>query len=748
MMSETITHRETRRAMPYLAVSQIAWQHVGLLLTLAVAAVLNGWQLAKEGYANAYYAAAVRSMMQSWHNFFFVSFDPGGFVTVDKPPLGFWVQTASAKLFGFHGWSILLPQAIAGVLSVAVLYHLVRRVFDPTAGLVAAFALAVTPISVVTNRNNTIDSLLVLTVLLATWAMGKATETGQLRWLLASMTLVGLGFNIKMLQAYLVLPALVLVYLLGVRHGGKKRIGHLAIATVVLLAVSLSWATAVDLTPASQRPYVGSTTNNSELSLALGYNGLQRLLGHSGGGSGAPTNRVDDGSTTDAPTTPPQAAGNDGAFPVGLGAGGPGGNGGPGGIGENGAKGVLRLFDQQLGGQIAWLLPLALIGLGAAGWQRAASRARRHDALAAGVAGSPPLPVPTRVFARITLFARGPLDRREQAVALWGTWTLTMAAFFSVAGFFHRYYLSMLAPGIAALVGIGVAALWRAYGNRQPLGWLLPVALVGTATVQAKILAGYPTYARWMTPLVLGVGIVAALALVLARVRTTETRQRLAVAAATAGLCALLVAPTVWAGASVRDANGGGIPSAGPQTPGMGFPGGAPGGMPPTDGATGNQSNATGSASATTTVRPQDDGGQPFNSGGQVNSSLLAYLTANRGNAKFLVAVPSSQSADSIIIQTGEPVMAMGGFTGSDPILTTTRVAQLVNDGTVRYFLLGGAGPGGGASSVTQWVTSSCTAVPSSAYQSSTGTTSAATGGGFSFGGAQTLYDCRVAATG
>src|SRR5436309_374347 len=190
MISETMTRSGMQRVLPRLAAPRVAWQHLGLGLVLLLSACLNCWNLAKEGYANSYYAAAVKSMLGSWHNFFFVSFDPGGFVTIDKPPLGFWIQTASARLFGFQGWSLLLPQAIAGVLAVAVLFVLVRRVFGPVAGLVASLALAVTPISVGTNRNNTIDSLLVLTVLLATWAVLKATECGRLSFLLLGMALV------------------------------------------------------------------------------------------------------------------------------------------------------------------------------------------------------------------------------------------------------------------------------------------------------------------------------------------------------------------------------------------------------------------------------------------------------------------------------------------------------------------------------------------------------------------------------
>ncbi len=282
----------SRASLARLSTDILTWPRLALGAILALAAGLNLWAINTLGYSNSYYAAAVRSMLQSWHNFFFVSFDPGGFVTIDKPPLGFWIETASAKLFGFSGVSLILPEALAGVLSAAVLYRLVARAWGRGAGLLAALFLALTPISVVTARNNTIDSLLVLTVLLAAWAVARAAESGRLRWLLLGAVLVGLGFNIKMLEAYLVVPALGLMYLLGARTRWYKRLGHLALAAVVLLVVSLSWAVAVDLTPASARPYVGSSGNNSELNLALGYNGLQRLTGGlfgRGGGGGAPT---------------------------------------------------------------------------------------------------------------------------------------------------------------------------------------------------------------------------------------------------------------------------------------------------------------------------------------------------------------------------------------------------------------------------------------------------------------------------
>ena len=262
-----------------------AWHQLALGGITIISIFMNFFQLGQNGFGS-YYPAAVRSMMDNWHNFFFAAYDPGGFVTIDKPPVGFWLDVASARLFGFTSFSILLPQALAGVLSVLLLYYLVRRHFGVAAGLLAALALALSPISVVTNRNITIDSTLALTLLVGAWAVLRAAETGRLRWLLLSAAIVGIGFNIKMLEAYLVVPAFGLLYLLAAPRSLWKRIGHLALAGMLLLVISLSWVVAVDLTPASQRPYVGSTQDNSELSLAIGYNGIERLLGSFGRGFG------------------------------------------------------------------------------------------------------------------------------------------------------------------------------------------------------------------------------------------------------------------------------------------------------------------------------------------------------------------------------------------------------------------------------------------------------------------------------
>ncbi len=671
---------------------------LGLILVLA--AFCNFYELQREGFANLYYSAAVRSMLESWHNFFFVSFDPGGFVTVDKPPLGFWIETASAKLLGYSGFSILLPEALAGIASVGVLYVLVRRLFGVEAGLLSALFLAITPVSVVTNRNNTIDSLLVLTVLLAAYVVSRAVEQGSLRWMLLCALLVGLGFNIKMLEAYLVVPAFALTYLLAAPVSWWKRLWHLVAASGVLLVVSLSWIVAVDWTPASARPYVGSSGSNSELALALGYNGIERLLGtvfRIG-------TQVSNGTAS-------------------IGTNGPGG---PGGSSENGAQGIFRLLNAQLGGQASWLLALGLVGAFAMGW---GFRPRGW----------------LRVWPlRAQEWRVAHLTTQQAALVLWGTWTLTMAVFFSIAGFFHRYYLSMLAPGIAALAGIGLVLLWRDYRNATQRDWhgfLLPVALVMTAFTQAVILADYSGWNSWMTPLIVGGSLIVAGALVAIRVANNRGLKlegllpagvaRLVytpIIAVALGVGLLLVGPATWTGVSLASGNSGTLPAAGPTATTAqvgGFSGGFTGGAPVFQGSRpegfGNF-GPSGGFGGTGTV-PGGFGGTratPNGSGGnaaglQVNSTLLSYLEAHQGSAKYLFATMSSMTAAPYIIETGKAVMALGGFSGSDQILTVSQLQALIRGGQVHYFVLsGGFGGVGGVSgnlALVSWVESHGTTI-------------------------------------
>jgi len=654
---------------------------------LLISVVMNFYQLGKNGFGS-YYPAAIRSMLDNWHNFFFVAYDPGGFVSIDKPPVGFWLEAASAKIFGFNSVSILLPQALAGVLSVWLLYYLVRRHFGVIAGLLAALALALNPISILTNRNVTIDSTLTLVLLLGAWTVLKAAETGRLRWLLLTAFIVGIGFNIKTLEAYVVVPAYGLLYLLAAPHRLRKRIGHLALAGVLLLAISLSWVVAVDLTPASQRPYVGSTQDNSELSLALGYNGIQRLLGSFGGfGGGSSANRAPNGTPPSGNTgrtgtsSTPGNGGSTNTGGIGAGqqrpSGGSGGGGGAGGLFDIGTPGPLRLFTQPLAGQIAWLLPFALLGAVALAWQR---RPRLQS------------------------------DRKQQSLVLWGMWLLTMGIFFSVATFFHQYYFTVMAPAIAALFGIGVVTMWQDYRRGGWRGWLLPIALVATVAEQVYILSQYPTWGQRLIPPLVVLGVIAVGALLIARIaprlHLRAPGRRFLVPALTAGVLVLLLAPTAWAAIPILTSTQADTLVAGPTQ--------------------------------TTSFGGNVGGGQSANASS--DAALIRYLEANQGTAKYLVAVLNSKGADAIILATNKPVMTLGGFSGTDPILTTSQLAALVKSGQVKYFLIngsGGGGAGGGSqSALITWITQNCKVVPSSQLQSSS--TSSSSGG---FGGAEQLYE-------
>ena len=258
-------------------------RHAALGAVLALSAVLNTWSLAQNGYANTFYSAAVKSMLGSLHNFLFVSFDPGGLVTIDKPPLAVWVQAASARLFGLSPLSLLLPEAIISVISVAVLYRVIARRLGAAAGLLSALALAVFPAFVAVSRDNGVDPLLILLMILACGAALNAIDSGRLRWLLCCAVLVGLAFNTKTLAAYLVVPGIAFAYIVCAPPSLPRRAAHLLLAGLVMVLVSFSWIALVELTPASQRPFVGSSTNNTELGLTFDYNGFGRVEGEVGG---------------------------------------------------------------------------------------------------------------------------------------------------------------------------------------------------------------------------------------------------------------------------------------------------------------------------------------------------------------------------------------------------------------------------------------------------------------------------------
>ena len=589
-----------------------SWAGIGAIALLAL--VLLTWGLSRNGMGNAYYAAAVKSGTVSWKAFFFGSLDPGSYITVDKPPVALWVQGLSARLLGFSSWSILLPQALAGTASVLIIYRLVRRWQGDVAALLAALALTLTPVAVVMFRFNNPDAILTFLLLAAAWALNAALAKGSVWRLVGCGVLIGFAFLTKMLEALVVLPAFVLVYLVGGPPRLGRRLLHIAAAGGALVVACAWWLLIVGLWPSASRPYVGGTLDNSVLGLVF-----SRTAGYISAGNGSP----DLSGPAGVPTF-------------------------------SGAPGLLRIFNAQLGGQIAWLLPLAVVGLGAGLWMT--RRAPRTD-------------------------------RSRNGYLLWGVWMLLYLAVFSMAkGVLHPYYTVVLAPPIAALAGAGSVAMWRIGRAQRYLSWLLPVAVLGTAVLSAVLLHRTRGYVPGLAPTLVAAGVVAAIAIGLAVSRLVTGRALVTGAVILATACAL-AGPAAYSLSRISRSVTGLFAAAGPVS------------APPTMGGAG--------AAQSGDMLPADP-------------ALLRYLQSNRSGARCLVAVEGAQPAESIIIATGQPVMALRGFSGSDPWPTLSQFESFVRDGEVRFALIDGgrdsipaglqaASPDGGIDAtykdIQQWVT-------------------------------------------
>lgn len=503
-------------------------RYVALAGILALSAVLNTHRLVQNGYANTFYSAGVKSMLRSWHNFVFVSFDPGGLVTIDKPPLGVWVQAASAQLFGFSPLSLLLPEAIISTIAVAVLYRVLSRRLGAAAGLAGALALAVSPSFVAVSRDNGVDPLLILLMLLACGAALNAIEDGRWRWLLACALLVGLAFNTKTLAAYLVVPGIALAYLVCAPGSWLRRGGMLLVAGVLMGIGSFSWIAVVELTPASQRPFVGSSTDNTELGLTFNYNGLGRVEGESGGpgqvpvGEGARVPPAPHHALTSRAGVHPKPKRVPARRPPPLVL--------PNGrlrnpIAFGGATSPLRLFESRLADQGAWMLPFALLGL-----------------LAFGLL--------------VLIGERTRRDRRLATLIVLGGWLLAEVAILSFSnGIVHPYYISAVGPGAAAMIGAGVVAFVQFARRRDWRVVLLPCAVIATIAAQLSILS-YQHYMRWFVPVLIGGAAIALCAMAV---------RRLAAPAMALLLCLLLVAPTAYASTTWLAHVQGTFPAAGPH---------------------------------------------------------------------------------------------------------------------------------------------------------------------------------------
>ncbi|WP_215909860.1 ArnT family glycosyltransferase [Streptacidiphilus fuscans] len=755
-----------RRAFWQSPEGQPGYARPALLGIAAVAALLFVWGINNAAF-HTFYANAARSGSESWKAFIFGSFDPASTITLDKLPGFVWPQALSARIFGFHAWSVALPQAIEGVLAVLVLYKAVQRWAGANAALLACGLFTLTPVIAGLFRTSVEDPAFTLLLICAAEAAQRAAQTGRLRTLLMSGVWVGLAFQTKMLESWAVLPALAVIYLVSAPSTLRRRIGHVALAGVVTVAVSASWILLVTVTPAKDRPYVDGTTNNSAFSMVVGYNFLNRFssVGMSASDSGSVQGGMFGGGKDGARghglgggAGSTRAGAHSGTTGAGTGAGAAGTTGASGTSGTSGTtsakvmasaamalgngsagSGWGKMFGSAITSQTGWLYPLAALSL---------------------------------VFGLVWSRRRPRTDKLRAGFLMWGTW---LAMFFlafsagSVGG--HSYYMGVIATPLAALSGVGLVQLWRGYRAGGRRVWALPVAIVSTVAYAVVLSQPYPTFRSWALWLAVAGGVVA-LALLYAAKLPRFSGRRIAVAGLVAGLVAVVATPAAWA-TSVLGGSGSGMAgqmgTVGPASS-QGFGGGAAafggghhegfaggegsggsggfGGFG--GGGFGDRSGRGGSGRAG--MAGGGAGGGFGSSSGSLTAQqqqLFDYVSAHADGARYLMATTSWSTASPYILATGKEVLPMGGFSGDAPSPSLAQFQQLVSSGQLHYVLLGGGGMGGfggggGSTSPTtavqNWVRQSCTVVPAGDYGGTTSTTrstsatGAATGAGASAG--------------
>lgn len=597
-----------------------------LLLILLLAAGLRFYRLGAYGYGNNYYAAAVESMTQSWHNFFYVAAEPGGSVMVDKPPLGLWIQTVSALVFGVNGFAVALPSALAGVFCVFLSYRILKEPFGEYAGLSAAFVLAVLPVVVAVDRTNLLDSMVVCASLCAVFLMLKAVRKRQWGWLCLSFFVVALGFNIKMLQAFLVLPALGIVYFFAAKYRWWEKVLHLSLATAILLAVSFSWIVIVDLTSEENRPYASSTESNSMMELVFGHNGLNRLLSFRDQiklgmaeiqqrPDSRPTGPQQDQNPSQAPQQwKPPAGQQDGVLPEaypylgGMLSDGAGGRKND----EIGEAFWLRLFHQPLATDIAWVLPVGIVLM---------------------------------VVSFLVIGFKGEYFLQRTFLSVFSIWLLIELIFFSIADFFHAYYLIMLGVPLAAVIGIG---FWALNKLRLEKPWMafatVTFLLAGATTYQLSLLNLSNELATAQIIILMICVFFAAFFLMLSIVQ--EKPQNWGVTLGVS-LVAFLIVPFIWSMIGVWGEN-------------------------PI-----RKINYTGAQSYISISYG--------NLLSEPQQKLLDFLIENSKEGQSIGIVNTSSQAAPFVLVSGRGVFTTGGFTGGDPVVSDKEIIEMLRSGEIFF---------------------------------------------------------------
>ncbi len=667
-----------------------AWVRPTLLALLASTTVLYLWGLSASGWGNTFYAASVQAGAKSWKAFFYGSSDSSNFITVDKMPASLWPAMLSARIFGVSSWSVLAPQAVEGVAAVGVLYLAVRRWFGAAAGLIAGAVFATTPVATLMFRFNNPDASLVLCLVLAAYWLTRAIEDGRARWVVLVGVALGFAFLAKELQAFLAIPGFAIAYLVAAPGTLIRRARQGIVMAISMVAGAGWWIAIVVLTPAANRPYIGGSTNNTFWDVLFGYNGFGRLTGNEAGSVGA------------AP-------------------------GGAGTTGMWGKTGWTRMFNSAFGGEASWLLPAALALL---------------------------------VIGLVITVRRARTDRTRAALIVWGGWLLVTGIAFSLGkGIIHEYYAVALAPAIGAIVGIGATTLWKV--RRE---WWARSAMIATLGLTVwwvlRLLDRSPKWHPQLSDALIAAAIVVAIGIVVASARR-------AVMASVAILAVIvgLAAPAASSVTTARAVHNGPLPTSGPATSGGrsgpggfgpgrfggrltakqitalrkqfqgaggagggAFPGGPPGGFPGgfPGGPPGGLPGGTGSAQGATPVGgafPRGAGGVPgAGRGGGIFGSptpgkaLTTLLeNARTGGYRWAAATIGATNGAGFQLASGQPIMAIGGFNGSDPTPTPAKFKQYVAAGKVHYFISSNFGlPGGGqtgtGTTISQWVQSHFTA--------------------------------------
>ncbi|GAA1456483.1 ArnT family glycosyltransferase [Williamsia maris] len=622
---------------------------VAFVALLVGTAVLYLWNLGINRYANDFYAAAEQAGSQSWKAWFFGASDAGNSITVDKPPVSLWISGIAVRVFGLNSWSILVPQALMGVASVALVYLIARRIAGPNAGLLAGVVLALTPVAALMFRFNNPDALLVLLLLAAAWATINILDDGRVRWAVLAGGLIGIAFLTKQLQALLIVPAIGVAYLAFGPPAWKTRIVHLLAAAAAMVVGAGWWVLAVSLWPKGSRPYIGGTEHNSIIELTIGYNGFGRLTGNEasglgGGGGGGPR---------------------------------PGGDG-PAGALFGGQTGILRMFSNLVGGQVGWLIPAALI---------------------LGVVA-------------IALRGRAPRTDLERSTVVFAwLWLLSNGVLMSyMAGIFHPYYTLALVPPIALLVGIGGVRSWRARETLWVRAALIVSAAI-TGYLAWVILDRTSDFQSWLRWVVVVATAVLVLALVVEKFTngTSATGRATNRAIVAVAVIVGLAGPTAYTINTIATSRTGGLASAGPQRSpldafgsGRGGPGRMPGGATPpgANGSPGQTMNPAEMAAAATALRRSFTGEAP-------PRAVTDLIGRDAQNHRWAAAAVSALSASGYQLALERPVMPVGGFSGGDPSPTLAQFQRYVAQGDIGWFIGGGGfmmRGNGTAAQIAAWV--------------------------------------------